>query len=145
MFRDLIPLRPAASTSSPPICRASANPTLRKAGHLGRIADAIDRFTRSSASTYALYVFDYGAPTGFGLAVRHPDRITAIISQNGNAYERGLSDGWNPDPAYWQNASAANREGRCVLLKPETTVWQYTHAFPSDESVSGRYSLDISI
>ena len=52
---------------------------------------------------YAVYVFDYGAPTGFRLAVKHPDRITAIISQNGNAYEEGLSDGWNPIRAYWQD------------------------------------------
>ena len=56
-------------------------------------------------------MFDYGAPTGFRLAVRHPDRITAIISQNGNAYEEGLSDGWNPIRAYWQDPSAANRDG----------------------------------
>ena len=61
-----------------------------------------------------MYVFDYGAPTGFRLAVRHPERITAIISQNGNAYEEGLSDGWTPIRAYWEDPSQANRR-RCAL------------------------------
>ena len=59
--------------------------------------------------------------------MKHPDRITAIISQNGNAYEEGLSEGWNPIRAYWQDASQANREALRAFLKPETTVWQYTH------------------
>ena len=58
---------------------------------------------------FAVYVFDYGAPTGFRLAIQHPERITAIISQNGNAYEEGLSEGWNPIRAYWQDPSQANR------------------------------------
>jgi hypothetical protein len=60
-----------------------------------------------------------------------PDRITAIISQNGNAYEEGLSDGWNPIRAYWQDASPANRAALRAFLKPETTVWQYTQASPT--------------
>ena len=88
-------------------------------------------------------MFDYGAPTGFRLAVRHPDRITAIISQNGNAYEEGLSDGWTPIRAYWQDASPANREALRAFLKPETTVWQYTHGVPDATMVSpDGYSLD---
>ena len=88
-------------------------------------------------------MFDYGAPTGFRLAVRHPDRITAIISQNGNAYEEGLSDGWNPIRAYWQDASPANREALRAFLKPETTDWQYTHGVPDPTRVSpDGYSLD---
>ena len=88
-------------------------------------------------------MFDYGAPTGFRLAVRHPDRITAIISQNGNAYAEGLSDGWNPIRAYWQDASPANREALRAFLKPETTAWQYTHGVPDTTTVSpDGYSLD---
>jgi pimeloyl-ACP methyl ester carboxylesterase len=67
------------------------------------VANIIDRFTEVvGLDRFAIYVFDYGAPTGFRLAVRHPERITAIISQNGNAYEEGLSDGWNPIRAYWR-------------------------------------------
>src|SRR5271170_5554656 len=75
------------------------------------IADVIDRFTDVIGfGKFALYVFDYGAPTGFRIAAKHPERITAIISQNGNAYMEGLSDGWNPIRAYWENASEANRK-----------------------------------
>ena len=136
---------PIASTSSPPTCRASATPTCRTRGHsFERIATAIDRFTEIIGfERYAVYVFDYGAPTGFRLAVKHPERITAIISQNGNAYEEGLSDGWNPIRAYWQDPSQANREALRAFLKPETTLWQYTHgvADPTVVSPDG-YSLD---
>ena len=93
--------------------------------------------------SFALYVFDYGAPTGFRLAVRHPERITAIISQNGNAYVEGLSDGWNPIRAYWQDPSEANRTALRAFLSPETTVWQYTHGVADTSSVSpDGYSLD---
>jgi pimeloyl-ACP methyl ester carboxylesterase len=81
-------------------------------------------------------VFDYGAPTGFRLAVRHPERITAIISQNGNAYEEGLSDGWNPIRAYWQDASQENRDALRAFLSPETTRWQYTHGVSDTATVS---------
>jgi pimeloyl-ACP methyl ester carboxylesterase len=88
-------------------------------------------------------VFDYGAPTGFRLATRHPDRITAIISQNGNAYVEGLSDGWAPIRAYWQDRSAANREALRSFLAPETTMWQYRHGTPDNATVSpDGYSLD---
>jgi pimeloyl-ACP methyl ester carboxylesterase len=90
-----------------------------------------------------MYVFDYGAPVGFRLAVRHPDRITAIISQNGNAYEEGLSDGWNPIQKYWKDPSQANRDALRAFLKPETTRWQYTHGVPDATAVSpDGYSLD---
>ena len=81
-----------------------------------------------------MYVFDYGAPTGFRLAVRHPERITAIISQNGNAYEEGLSDGWTPIRAYWEDRSQANRNALRAFLTPETTRWQYTHGV-SDRTI----------
>jgi pimeloyl-ACP methyl ester carboxylesterase len=81
-------------------------------------------------------VFDYGAPTGFRLATRHPERITAIISQNGNAYEEGLSDGWNPIRAYWQDASQANRAALRGFLVPEATNWQYTHGVSDVTAVS---------
>src|SRR5438874_1410344 len=87
--------------------------------------------------------FDYGAPVGFRLAVRHPDQLTAIISQNGNAYEEGLSDGWNPIRAYWQDPSPPNREALRSFLAPETTLWQYTHGVPDVTAISpDGYSLD---
>ena len=108
------------------------------------IANVIDRFTEVIGfDRFAVYVFDYGAPTGFRLALKHPERITAIISQNGNAYEEGLSDGWNPIRAYWQDASQANRDALRAMLTKETTVWQYTHGVSDPASVSpDGYSLD---
>jgi pimeloyl-ACP methyl ester carboxylesterase len=101
------------------------------------IAGVIDRFTEVvGLDRFAVYVFDYGAPTGFRLAVRHPERITAIISQNGNAYEEGLSEGWTPIKAYWQDPSPANRKALRAFLTPETTRWQYTHGVPDQTMVS---------
>jgi pimeloyl-ACP methyl ester carboxylesterase len=92
---------------------------------------------------FALYVFDYGAPVGFRIAARHPERITAIISQNGNAYEDGLSDGWNPVQAYWKEPSKANRAAIRMLVEPQTTIWQYTHGVPDEARVSpDGYGLD---
>jgi len=108
------------------------------------ITDVIDGFTDVVGfDRYALYAFDYGAPVGFRLAVRRPERITAIISQNGNAYTEGLSDGWNPIRAYWREPTQANRDAIRTLVQPETTVWQYTHgvADPSAVSPDG-YTLD---
>jgi len=108
------------------------------------IARVIDRFTEViGLARFAIYVFDYGAPTGFRLAMRHPERITAIISQNGNAYTEGLSDGWNPIRAYWEDPSQSNRDALRVFLAPETTVWQYTHGVDDASAVSpDGYSLD---
>jgi pimeloyl-ACP methyl ester carboxylesterase len=108
------------------------------------IADRIERFTEIIGLTrFAIYAFDYGAPTGFRLAMRHPERITAVISQNGNAYEEGLSEGWNPIRAYWNDPSAANRDVLRAFLQPESTVWQYTHGVPDPSAVSpDGYSLD---
>lgn len=84
------------------------------------LTDTLEGFTDAVGfDRYALYVFDYGAPTGFRLAVRRPERVTAIVSQNGNAYAEGLSDGWNPIRAYWQEPTQANRDAiRSLLPKP---------------------------
>jgi pimeloyl-ACP methyl ester carboxylesterase len=108
------------------------------------LASVIDRFTEViGLDRYAVYVFDYGAPTGLRLAVKHPDRITAIISQNGNAYVEGLSEGWNPVRAYWNDASDANRAALRSFLAPATTQWQYTHGVTDTTTVSpDGYSLD---
>jgi pimeloyl-ACP methyl ester carboxylesterase len=108
------------------------------------IARVISGFVESiGLKRFAIYVFDYGAPAGFRMAVAHPERITAIISQNGNAYEEGLSEGWNPIRAYWTNASEANRNVLRTFLSPETTIWQYTHGVSDTTLVSpDGYSLD---
>ena len=101
------------------------------------MTDVIERFTEVVGfDRFAVYVFDYGAPTGFRLALRNPDRVTAIISQNGNAYEEGLSEGWNPIRAYWEDASSENRDALRTMLSPETTYWQYTHGVADTSQVS---------
>jgi pimeloyl-ACP methyl ester carboxylesterase len=148
MFRDLIPLLaerfrliapdlPGFGQSDMP-GRDAFNYTFDS------IAAVIDRFTEViGLRRFAIYVFDYGAPTGFRLATRHPDRVTAIISQNGNAYLEGLSDGWAPIRAYWEDRSAANREALRSFLAPETTSWQYRHGTPDGTTVGpDGYSLD---
>ena len=145
MFRDLIPLLADRFHIVAPDLPGFGNSDVRGGGHsFGRIAATIDRFTEVVGfDRYAVYVFDYGAPTGFRLAMKHPDRITAIISQNGNAYEEGLSDGWNPIRAHWQDASQANREALRAFLAPQTTIWQYTHGVSDPATVSpDGYSLD---
>lgn len=108
------------------------------------IAAVIDRFTEViGLKRFAIYVFDYGAPTGFRIAMKHPERVTALITQNGNAYEEGLSEGWNPIQAYWKDPSEANRSALRQFLKPETTYWQYTHGVSDPTAVSpDGYTLD---
>jgi pimeloyl-ACP methyl ester carboxylesterase len=109
-----------------------------------KLAEVIGRFTEGmNLKRFAIYIFDYGAPIGLRLAVKHPDRITAIVSQNGNAYEKGLSDGWNPIRTYWREPTKANRDALRSFLSPETTFWQYTHGVSDPTAVSpDGYSLD---
>ena len=114
--------------------------------------DALSRtilaFTEAlQLSRYALYVFDYGAPTGFRLAMARPERITAIVSQNGNAYEEGLGDAWNPIRKYWAEPIAENREViRKNILTLEGTRWQYTYGVTDPDSVPPEsYTLDTAL
>ena len=112
--------------------------------HLTKVTE---RFTEIlGLDRYALYVFDYGAPVGFRLAVRQPERITALISQNGNAYVEGLSEGWNPIQAYWKNPSPENRAALRAFLEPEATRWQYIHGVPNPERLSpDAWTLDSAL
>ncbi len=144
MFRNLIPLladRYHIIAPDLPGFGQSDDPSVNS---FDSIANTIDRFTEIVGfERYAVYVFDYGAPTGFRLAVKHPERITAIISQNGNAYQEGLSEGWNPIQAYWRDATEDNRNALKAFLGPQTTVWQYTHGVSDATKVSpDGYSLD---
>jgi len=111
------------------------------------LAKAIDAFTQTiGLQRFAIYVFDYGAPVGFRLALAHPERITAIVSQNGNAYEQGLSEGWNPIQRYWKEPTEANRAALRDFLKPETTKWQYTHGVQDATLVAPEaYELDSAL
>jgi len=111
------------------------------------LTDVIDRFTHVvGLKRYAVYVFDYGAPVGFRLALRHPNRITAIVSQNGNAYLEGLSAGWNPIQAYWKDPTRENREALRAFLKPDAVEWQYSHGVPDVERLSpDAWTLDSAL
>jgi pimeloyl-ACP methyl ester carboxylesterase len=145
MFRDLIPLlADRFHIVAPDLPGFGLSDVPGRGLTFERIAQTIGRFTEViGLDRYALYVFDYGAPTGFRLAVKHPERVTAIISQNGNAYVEGLSDAWNPIRAYWENNSQANREALRQFLAPESVTWQYTHGVPDTTAVSpDGYSLD---
>ena len=148
MFRDLIPpLADRFHVVAPDLIGFGQSDMPGRDGFsytFEALTDVLEGFTDAVGfDRYALYVFDYGAPTGFRLAVRQPERITAIVTQNGNAYTEGLSDGWNPIQAYWKEPTQANRNAIRSMLQPETTVWQYTHgvADPSLVSPDG-YTLD---
>jgi pimeloyl-ACP methyl ester carboxylesterase len=151
MFRDLIPaLADRYHLVAPdlPGFGFSDAPD-RKEFHYSfeNLARVIDRFTQTvGIDRYAIYVFDYGAPVGLRLALAHPERIIAIISQNGNAYEEGLSDGWNPIQKYWKEPTAENRAVLRDFLKPETTKWQYVHGVQDKILVAPEaYQLDSAL
>ncbi len=113
-----------------------------------QLAVTIDALTRAlKIDRYAIYVFDYGAPTGFRLAMAHPDRVTAIVSQNGNAYEEGLGEAWSPIRKYWSAPTAENRDIlRKSILTEGGTRWQYTHGVTNPESVPPEsYTLDTAL
>jgi pimeloyl-ACP methyl ester carboxylesterase len=112
------------------------------------LASTIEAFTETlKIDRYAIYVFDYGAPTGFRLGMAHPERVTAIVSQNGNAYEEGLGDAWGPIRKYWAKPTAENREVlRRSVLTQEGTRWQYTHGVSNPEVVPPEsYTLDSAL
>lgn len=148
MFRDLIPeLAGEYRVVAPdlPGFGQSAQPGRDAFTYtFDHLAKVIDGFTGQVGLTrYALYVFDYGAPVGFRLAMQHPERISAIISQNGNAYLDGVSDAFHPIQAYWKSPTQENRDALRGFLAPQTTLFQYTHGVPDVTRVSpdGR-SLD---
>src|SRR5271168_1276489 len=112
------------------------------------LARTTDAFTQAlGLNRYAIYIFDYGAPTGLRLALAHPERVSAIVSQNGNAYEEGLGDVWGPIRKYWAEPTAENREViRKNILNMEGTRWQYTHGVANPESVAPEsYTLDVAL
>ncbi len=111
------------------------------------LAQVVGAFTETvGLRGFALYIFDYGAPVGLRMALAHPERITAIISQNGNAYEEGLSEGWNPIQKYWKDPTPANRAALKAFLAPEATRWQYTHGVPDASRVAPEsYALDSAL
>jgi pimeloyl-ACP methyl ester carboxylesterase len=148
MFRDLIPLLAdryhLVAPDLPGFGQSDAPPRDRFAYSFDHLAEVIDRFTEViGLKRFAIYVFDYGAPVGWRIASKHPQRITAIVTQNGNAYEEGLSEGWNPIQKYWHEPTQSNRDALRALLKADFTRLQYEHGVtdPSRVSPDG-WSLD---
>jgi pimeloyl-ACP methyl ester carboxylesterase len=143
MFRNLIPqLTDGYRVVAPdyPGFGHNSMPPREQFGYtFDNLADVIDRFTEEvGLTTYALYVQDYGAPVGYRLAAKHPNRITAIVAQNGNAYDEGLdNDFWTPIKAYWREpASKERREALRPFLTYDATRWQYTVGVSHPELVS---------
>ena len=145
MFRDLIPQLAdryhVIAPDLPGFGQSAMKPRDAFSYTFENIADVIDRFTEVAGLTrFAIYIFDYGAPVGLRIAVKHPERITAIITQNGNSYLEGLSDAFSPVQAYWTDPRQKNRTGLRGFLVPPTTLFQYTHGVtdPSQVSPDGR-------
>jgi pimeloyl-ACP methyl ester carboxylesterase len=141
MFRGLIPLladRYRLVAPDYPGFGQSSMPAASEFEYtFDRLAEVIERFTEAVGLTdYALYVQDYGAPVGFRLAVRHPERITALVVQNGNVYEEGLQEFWEPLRAYWNDPSAAQEETVRGFLTLPATRWLYTHGVGDTTLVS---------
>ena len=143
MFRNLIPALAGefhvVAPDYPGFGQSAMPPRDTFAYTFDALADVIEKFTdRIGRTRFAMYMQDYGAPVGYRLAERHPDRVTALVVQNGNAYDEGIAnDFWIPIKAYWNDPG--NQEKRDALrgfLRPEATRWQYTHGARSVESIS---------
>lgn len=150
MFRDLMPLLADRYRVIAPdltgFGQTKAPPRGKFTYSFDQLATVLGGFVDAIGLTrYALYIFDYGAPVGLRLAMQHPERVTALISQNGNAYEEGFSDQWGPWQAYWRDPTNAHREACRASLSPDTIRnWQYrTGADPALLSPDG-YELDIA-
>ena len=141
MFRDLMPLLAdrfyLVAPDLPGFGQSEIKPRSEFTYSFDALARVMGRFTEViGLARYALYIFDYGAPTGLRVAMAHPERVTAIISQNGNAYEEGLSTGWDPIQRYWREPTDMNRNALRELLTPASVRWQYEHGVPDTSLVS---------
>jgi pimeloyl-ACP methyl ester carboxylesterase len=135
MFRELIPVLAQRYRVLAPDLPGFGQTTVKPGSAFDytfdNLASVIDAFTvEKGLDRFALYVFDYGAPVGWRLAVAHPQKITAIVSQNGNAYEEGLSEGWADMRRAWAAPTAGNREALRRFNSPDMIQWQYTEGVP---------------
>lgn len=150
MFRGLIPLlAPHLHVIAPDLPGfgfSDAPSRSHFAYTFDHLAHVMERFAEAiGLDRYTLYIFDYGAPIGLRLALRHPERIVAIVSQNGNAYEEGLSAGWNPIQRYWADPSSENRNALKSFLSPDSTKWQYTQGADESRIAPESYALDSAL
>lgn len=141
MFRNLIPLladRYHVIAPDYPGFGQSAAPDHKSFTYsFARYADLVDGLLSSKGvDRYAMYVMDYGAPVGYRLALKHPERVSGLIVQNGNAYEEGLGIFWDPIKAYWRADTPANRKALEMLMTLETTKFQYTDGMSNLEHIS---------
>jgi len=148
MFRNLIPKLAdqyrVVAPDLPGFGQSDLPPREQFTYTFSHLAKVMGRFTEVlTLDRFAVYIFDYGAPVGLRMAVEHPERVTAIISQNGNAYVEGLSEGWNPIRRYWNEPTQANRDALRMLLTPAATYRQYTTGVKDLARVSpDGYNLD---
>lgn len=131
MFRNLIPTLAdryrVIAPDYPGFGQSDAPDHTRFAYTFGHYADLVDGLLgQLGAKSYAMYVMDYGAPVGYRLALKHPERVTGLIVQNGNAYDEGLREFWDPIKAYWADGSAKSRDALSGLVTLPTTIFQYT-------------------
>jgi len=118
-FRLIAPDYPGFGQSSMPDHKAYAYTFENYADIVNKLAEQL------GVTKYSMYVVDYGAPVGYRLALRHPERVQALIVQNGNAYDEGLLKFWDPIKKYWKDATPENRVGQHFLVEPKSTRWQY--------------------
>jgi pimeloyl-ACP methyl ester carboxylesterase len=151
MYRDLIPMLAqryhVIAPDMPGFGLTEVHAKDPYAYTFDQLAKTMQRFTEVvNLKRYALQVFDYGAPVGWRMAAAHPERITALITQNGNAYEEGLADGWIPIRKYWKDPSIANRDAVRQFVTPEAIKWQYTHGVKDPSRVApDTYLLDAAL
>jgi pimeloyl-ACP methyl ester carboxylesterase len=141
MFRNLMPQLAGryhvVAPDYPGNGNSSAPPVDKFDYTFDNLANVVDKFAQAlKLERYSLYVMDYGAPVGYRLAVKHPERVQALIVQNGNAYEEGLREFWNQFRAYWKDRSEQNADVMRKLLTLEATKWQYTNGVRNVESIS---------
>ena len=152
MFRNLIPaLAEEFHLVAPdyPGYGNSSMPTVNEFAYtFDNLADVIEKFTEKvGLKKYTLYVMDYGAPVGYRLATRHPDRVQGFVVQNGNAYDEGLdNDFWKPIKEYWKEKTAEREQPLLRLFTREATIWQYSEGFRDKEAVSpDTWNMDQSL
>lgn len=141
MFRNLIPaLADKFHLIAPdyPGFGNSSMPTVEEFQYtFDHLAEIVDKFIEQiGLGKYSIYVMDYGAPIGFRLAVKHPERMEALIVQNGNAYDEGLREFWDPLKAYWSDPNEKNKDALRKLLTAEATRWQYTYGVKNENAIS---------
>ena len=142
MFRNLIPALAdkyhVIAPDYPGFGQSSAPPVDQFDYTFDKLAEVIEQFTEKvGLNKYTLYVQDYGAPVGFRLATKHPERVTGLVVQNGNAYDEGLaSDFWKPVKAFWADRSEETTKPLLGFLTIDGTKWQYTHGVRNVESIS---------